>query len=172
MAAVAELTRLRKELEDKAAAAGSVAGGAKWPVDKRLLEDCVTRRMIVVPSFEIHGGVSGLYDYGPPGCALKENILALWRQHFIYEEGILQIDCTTLTPYSVLKTSGHVDKFEDLMVRASFFSHFLACTWLLLGAAATRLCKPPRLPRRSRAFPRRVHPAGQGREDWRLLPRG
>jgi hypothetical protein len=25
--------------------------------------------------------------------------------------------CTTLTPYPVLKTSGHVDKFEDLMVK-------------------------------------------------------
>jgi glycyl-tRNA synthetase (class II) len=28
-----------------------------------------------------------------------------------------QIECTTLTPYSVLKASGHVDRFEDLMVR-------------------------------------------------------
>ena len=30
---------------------------------------------------------------------------------------MLQIECTTLTPYSVLKASGHVDKFEDLMVK-------------------------------------------------------
>lgn len=47
----------------------------------------------------------------------QENILALWRQHFILEDSILQIECTTLTPYPVLKASGHVDKFEDLMVR-------------------------------------------------------
>lgn len=90
---------------------------AKWPVNKRALDDCVTRRMFVVPAFEIHGGVAGLFDYGPPGCALKENLLALWRQHFVLEDGILQIECTTLTPYPVLKTSGHVDKFEDLMVK-------------------------------------------------------
>lgn len=73
--------------------------------------------MFVVPAFEIHGGVGGLYDYGPPGCAVKENILQLWRQHFILEDGLLQIECTTLTPHPVLKASGHVDKFEDLMVK-------------------------------------------------------
>jgi hypothetical protein len=46
----------------------------------------------------------------------QENLLALWRQHFILEDNMLQIECTTLTPYPVLKASGHVDKFEDLMV--------------------------------------------------------
>ncbi|KAJ4925358.1 hypothetical protein JOQ06_018090 [Pogonophryne albipinna] len=62
-------------------------------------------------------GVSGLYDFGPVGCALKNNILQVWRQHFIQEEQILEIDCTMLTPESVLKTSGHVDKFADYMVK-------------------------------------------------------
>jgi len=89
----------------------------KWAVDKRALEDCIARRMIVVPAFEIHGGVAGLYDYGPAGCALKDNVIALWRQHFVLAESLLQIECTTLTPYPVLKASGHVDKFEDLMVK-------------------------------------------------------
>jgi glycyl-tRNA synthetase len=27
--------------------------------------------MFVVPSFEIHGGVGGLFDLGPPACGLK-----------------------------------------------------------------------------------------------------
>lgn len=49
--------------------------GAKWKVDKKALDECVLRRMFVVPAFEIHGGVAGLYDYGPPGAALKENLL-------------------------------------------------------------------------------------------------
>lgn len=48
-------------------------------------------------------GVSGLYDFGPVGCALKNNILQAWRQHFIQEEQILEIDCTMLTPEPVLK---------------------------------------------------------------------
>jgi hypothetical protein len=33
------------------------------------------------------------------------------------EDAMLQIECTTLTPHAVLKTSGHVDRFEDLMVK-------------------------------------------------------
>jgi glycyl-tRNA synthetase (class II) len=31
----------------------------------------------------------GLFDYGPPGCALQNNILAQWRQHFVLEEDML-----------------------------------------------------------------------------------
>uniref|UniRef100_U3J7P9 Glycine--tRNA ligase n=1 Tax=Anas platyrhynchos platyrhynchos TaxID=8840 RepID=U3J7P9_ANAPP len=77
-----------------------------------------------IPSCSYHAfflsllaGVSGLYDFGPVGCALKNNIIQAWRQHFIQEEQILEIDCTMLTPEPVLKTSGHVDKFADFMVK-------------------------------------------------------
>lgn len=33
--------------------------------------------MFVVPAFEIHGGVGGLFDLGPPSCALKVKHLVL-----------------------------------------------------------------------------------------------
>lgn len=117
-AAVAQLTALRAQFDALAAAAAAAGAGAPtgFKVDKAALENLISRRLFVVPSFEIHGGVSGLFDYGPPGCALKENLLALWRSHFVLEDSLLQIECTTLTPYPVLKASGHVDKFEDLMV--------------------------------------------------------
>ncbi|CAM0904830.1 unnamed protein product [Alopecurus aequalis] len=75
------------------------------------------RRLFYVPSFKIYGGVAGLYDYGPPGCAVKANVLAFWRQHFVLEEGMLEVDCPCVTPEVVLKASGHVDKFTDLMVK-------------------------------------------------------
>jgi len=71
--------------------------------------------MFYTPSFEIYGGVSGLYDYGPPGCSLQANIVDIWRKHFVLEEDMLELDCTALTPHDVLKTSGHVDKFSDWM---------------------------------------------------------
>jgi glycyl-tRNA synthetase len=70
-------------------------------------------RMFVVPSFEIYGGGKGLYDFGPVGCGLKANILSVWRRHFVMEEGMLEVECTCLTPECVLKTSGHVDRFFD-----------------------------------------------------------
>ena len=85
--------------------------------DKDILNNLLTRRMFVVPSFAIYNGVAGLYDFGPPACALKANFLNRWRQHFVLEENMLEIESTNLTPYAVLKTSGHVDKFSDLMMK-------------------------------------------------------
>lgn len=81
------------------------------------LEDLLKRRFFYAPAFSIYGGVSGLYDYGPPGCAVKANLLAFWRKHFVLSESMLEVDCTNITPEEVLKASGHVDKFTDFMVR-------------------------------------------------------
>jgi glycyl-tRNA synthetase (class II) len=75
------------------------------------------RKFFYVPAFEIYGGVAGLYDFGPPGCAVKANLLAFWRRHFVLTENMLEVDCTSLTPAEVLKTSGHVEKFTDFMVK-------------------------------------------------------
>ncbi|XP_053322804.1 glycine--tRNA ligase [Spea bombifrons] len=86
-------------------------------VDRSKMEDTLKRRFFYDQAFAIYGGVSGLYDFGPVGCALKNNIIQTWRQHFIQEEQILEIDCTMLTPEPVLKTSGHVEKFADFMVK-------------------------------------------------------
>jgi len=87
------------------------------PLDKGVLDSLLRRRLFYTPAFEIYGGVGGLYDYGPPGCALQANIVDLWRKHFILEEDMLEVDCTVLTPHDVLKTSGHVDKFADWMCK-------------------------------------------------------
>eukprot|EP00177_Eucheuma_denticulatum_P001841 GFKZ01003286.1.p1 GENE.GFKZ01003286.1~~GFKZ01003286.1.p1 ORF type:complete len:687 (-),score=120.26 GFKZ01003286.1:257-2317(-) len=80
-------------------------------------EGLLKRRFFIAPSFEIYGGVAGLFDYGPPGCSVKNNLLAMWRQHFVVEEAMLELEASCLTPEPVLKASGHVDKFSDLMVK-------------------------------------------------------
>ena len=87
------------------------------PLDRPILDSLLRRRLFYTPAFEIYGGVSGLYDYGPPGCALQANIIDTWRKHFVLEEDMLEVDCTMLTPHEVLKTSGHVDKFADWMCK-------------------------------------------------------
>ncbi|KAE8697323.1 Glycine--tRNA ligase 1 [Hibiscus syriacus] len=84
---------------------------------RQAVVNTLERRLFYVPSFKIYGGVAGLYDYGPPGCAVKANVLAFWRQHFVLEENMLEVDCPCVTPEIVLKASGHVDKFTDLMVK-------------------------------------------------------
>lgn len=46
--------------------------------------------------------MAGLYDYGPIGCGIKTNFIKKWKRHFIVEEDLLEICCTTLTPAIVL----------------------------------------------------------------------
>lgn len=92
------------------------------PFERTLLEQLMKRRLFYTPSFEIYQGfpgieTKGLYDYGPAGCALQANVIDQWRKHFILEEDMLEVDCTSLTPHEVLKTSGHVDKFADWMCK-------------------------------------------------------
>ena len=87
------------------------------PLDRPTLDSLLRRRLFYTPAFEVYGGVSGLYDYGPPGCSLSANIIDAWRKHFVLEEDMLEVDCTMLTPAEVLKTSGHVDKFADWMCK-------------------------------------------------------
>ena len=85
--------------------------------NRKSFDELILRKMYVIPSFEIHNGPAGLFDYGPPACALKSNVLALWRQHFALEENMLEMECTNLTPSVVLETSGHVERFTDFMVK-------------------------------------------------------
>lgn len=86
-------------------------------VDKTRLEDTLKRRFFFDTSFSIYGGISGLYDYGPSGVAIKKNILRLWESHFVLEDDLLEIEASQLTPEPVLKASGHVDRFADLMIK-------------------------------------------------------
>ncbi|OYT28863.1 glycine--tRNA ligase [Thermoplasmatales archaeon ex4572_165] len=74
------------------------------------------RRGFIYPSFEIYGGVAGLYDYGPLGSQLKNNLENLWRYFYIYKDSCLEINTPTITLYDVLEASGHVDEFTDLTV--------------------------------------------------------
>ncbi|KAK1443122.1 hypothetical protein BgAZ_306400 [Babesia gibsoni] len=84
--------------------------------NKAQCENLLKRRFFYTNSFEIYGGAAGLFDYGPPGCALKAELESLWRQHFVVFDEMLEVSCPCITPYGVLKASGHVDRFTDLMV--------------------------------------------------------
>ncbi len=73
------------------------------------------RRGFIWPSFEIYGGVAGMYDYGPLGCSLRNNIVDVWRSIYKGREGFVEIDSETVNPREVFKASGHVDEFADLI---------------------------------------------------------
>ncbi len=73
------------------------------------------RRGFIWPSFEIYGGVAGMFDYGPLGCSLRNNIVEEWRAIYKGREGFVEIDSETVNPREVFKASGHVDEFADLI---------------------------------------------------------
>ncbi|CAI9635163.1 unnamed protein product [Alternaria alternata] len=87
------------------------------PFERAAFEQLMKHKYFYAPSFDIYGGVAGLYDYGPPGSALTDNIVDIWREHFVLEEDMLKVEPTILTTHDVLKTSGHVDKFADWMCK-------------------------------------------------------
>lgn len=111
--AVAELKLRKKILEDKELAIAPSAA----TFDRAKMEDLLKRRFFFDQSFAIYGGITGQFDFGPMGCALKANLLNAWRSFFVLEEQMLEVDCSILTPEVVLKASGHVDRFADLMVK-------------------------------------------------------
>lgn len=80
-------------------------------------EDTCKRRFFFGPAFDPYGGAQGLFDLGPPLCSVKANVLQFWRQHFVLEESMCEVDTTCCTPYEVLEASGHVERFNDVMTR-------------------------------------------------------
>ncbi|KAG7171869.1 Glycine--tRNA ligase-like [Homarus americanus] len=85
--------------------------------DRAKMNDLIKRRFFYDNSFAIYGGITGQYDFGPMGCDLVDNMLAEWHKHFVIQERMLKVNCSILTPETVLKASGHVDKFADYMVK-------------------------------------------------------
>lgn len=71
------------------------------------------RRGLIFPAFSIHGGVAGLFDYGPVGGRLLRKVQNQWREHWLSKGNIVEIDSPTITPHSVLEASGHVGAFND-----------------------------------------------------------
>ena len=97
------------------AVTGKTSGASKEAFRAALI-NVLERRLFFIPSFKIYGAVAGFYDYGPPGCAIKQNITHTWRQHFVLEESMLEVECPVVTPEPVLRASGHVERFTDFMV--------------------------------------------------------
>ena len=71
------------------------------------------RRGIIYKSYSIYGGEAGFYDYGPIGSIMKNNIENEWRRFYVIREKFYEISTPSITPYDVLKASGHVDEFID-----------------------------------------------------------
>ena len=141
---------LLKDMKEKLERLQKAAAKEEKPFNRKAFDEMLVRKFFVVPSFEIHGGVAGLFDLGPPACALKANVLAAWREHFVLQESMLEMDCTNLTPECVLKTSGHVDRFTDLMVKDVVNGECFRADKLLEDGIDQLLDKSPTMPAEER----------------------
>jgi glycyl-tRNA synthetase len=75
------------------------------------------RRGFVYQSAEIYGGLNGVYDIGPLGTLMKQNMRAAWIHGLkSLDLEILFMDGSILSPHEVWEASGHVYHFQDPMV--------------------------------------------------------
>ncbi len=80
-----------------------------------VLIDIGRRRGLFWPSYEIYGGVAGLYDYGHVGVAIKRSIMEKWIECFVNKRDgiIVELESPIITPRIVLQASGHEENFTD-----------------------------------------------------------
>lgn len=87
------------------------------------MEDIVSlakRRGFIYQGSEVYGGLSGTWDYGPLGVALKRKIMNLWWQHFVDgRDDMYGVDAAILMNQKVWQASGHVDTFTDPLVECA-----------------------------------------------------
>jgi glycyl-tRNA synthetase len=84
------------------------------------MEDLVSlckRRGFIYQSSELYGGLQGVYDYGPLGAELKNNLRQAWWKALVYERDDIEgLDSAILTHQFTLRHSGHESTFTDPMV--------------------------------------------------------
>ena len=75
------------------------------------------RRGFIFQSSEIYGGFGAVYDYGPLGVELKNNISHSWWKFTTHNhENIVGLDSGIFMHPKIWEASGHVDAFNDPLV--------------------------------------------------------
>jgi len=90
---------------------------AQEDVFKKIVAHCKSYGF-VFPSSEIYpDGLSAVYDYGPNGVELKNNIKKYWWDSMVLLHGnIVGLDASVFMNPTVWKASGHVDAFNDPLI--------------------------------------------------------
>ncbi len=90
---------------------------AKNKENNELMEKIVSlckRRGFVFPSSEIYGGFSAIYDFGPYGTELENNIKKEWWKAMVQmRDDIVGLDSAIFMHPKIWEASGHVGGFSD-----------------------------------------------------------
>jgi glycyl-tRNA synthetase len=79
--------------------------------------EVLKRRGFLFPTAQIYQGLRGSYDLGPLALEIKRNLESYWWKSIVYAHPEIHgFQSPILTPAPVLKASGHLDQFSDLLV--------------------------------------------------------
>ena len=83
---------------------------------KKLVAHCKEYGFIYQSS-EIYDGLSAVYDYGPYGVELKNNLKDYWWKSMVQmHDNIVGLDSAIFMHPKTWKASGHVDAFNDPLI--------------------------------------------------------
>src|ERR1700675_4126591 len=106
---------MAQEVSEKSPPPPPGEGGGGVLMEK--LVSLAKRRGFFFQSSEIYGGIQGIYDFGPLGVALRNNIKrAWWRAMVELRDDVVGIDAGILMNPKVWVASGHVQNFTDPLV--------------------------------------------------------
>ncbi len=78
------------------------------------------RRGFIYPGSDVYGGLSGTWDYGPLGVALKRNVMQLWWKMFVDDrDDMYGVDAAILMNKKVWEASGHTATFTDPLIECA-----------------------------------------------------
>lgn len=82
------------------------------------------RRGFIFQSSELYGGLKGMYDFGPLGVELKNNLKASWWKAMVYDRDDVEgLDSATIGHNKLFKYSGHTETFNDPLVDCKECNH-------------------------------------------------
>ena len=85
--------------------------------DIETITSLAKRRGFAFQSSDIYGGLGSVWDYGPLGVELKNNIKRAWWRSVVYErDDMVGLDAGILMNRLVWKYSGHEATFSDPLV--------------------------------------------------------
>ena len=73
-------------------------------VDMETLVSLCKRRGFIFPGSEIYGGLGGMWDYGPLGVELRNNIKRAWWQAMVQErDDVVGLDAAVMMNANVCR---------------------------------------------------------------------
>jgi len=90
---------------------------SKTPISIDEMAAFCRRKGFVYPSSELYGSLAGIFDYGPLGVELKNNIKQeWWKTHVQQRSDMAGIDGAIISHQKIWEASGHLSGFSDVIL--------------------------------------------------------